>query len=75
VILFYQWGGPSQLETYDLKTSAPSEYRSLFRRIATNVPGIEICERFPRQAAQRAAVFRLQPRSRVAVPLRGDKTL
>ncbi|MEZ6072015.1 MAG: hypothetical protein R3C10_17565 [Pirellulales bacterium] len=24
VILFYQWGGPSQLETYDLKTSAPS---------------------------------------------------
>jgi hypothetical protein len=50
VILFYQWGGPSQLETYDLKTSAPSEYRSLFRSIATNVPGIDICEHFPRQA-------------------------
>jgi len=51
VILFYMWGGPSHLETYDLKPDAPSEYRSQFRPISTNVPGMEICELFPRQAA------------------------
>jgi uncharacterized protein (DUF1501 family) len=50
VILLYLHGGPSQLETYDLKPAAPIEYRSVFRPIATNVPGVEICELFPRQA-------------------------
>jgi hypothetical protein len=50
VILFYMWGGPSHLETYDLKPDAPIEYRSVFRPIATRVPGMEICELFPRQA-------------------------
>lgn len=50
VILFWMWGGPSQLETYDLKPDAPSEYRGPFRPIATNVLGIDICELFPRQA-------------------------
>ena len=50
VILFWMWGGPSQLETWDMKPQAPSEYRGPFSPIATNVPGIEICELFPRQA-------------------------
>ncbi len=50
VILFYMWGGPSHLETYDLKPEAPIEYRSLFRPIATNVAGMDICELFPLQA-------------------------
>jgi hypothetical protein len=50
VILFYMWGGPSHIETYDLKPQAPIEYRSVFRPIATRVPGMEICELFPRQA-------------------------
>ncbi len=50
VILLYQHGGASQLETYDLKPDAPSEYRSQFQPIATNVSGLEICELFPRQA-------------------------
>lgn len=50
VILFWMWGGPSQLETYDLKPNAPSEYRGPFRPIATNVPGLDICELFPLQA-------------------------
>jgi hypothetical protein len=44
-------GGPSQLETYDLKPQAPVEYRSVFRPIATKVPGMDICELFPLQAA------------------------
>lgn len=50
VILLYMHGGPSHLETYDLKPAAPVEYRSVFRPIATNVPGLDVCELFPRQA-------------------------
>lgn len=50
VILFWMWGGPSQLETYDMKPEAPIEYRGPLRPIRTNVPGIEICEYMPRQA-------------------------
>lgn len=50
VILFYCHGGASQLETYDLKPDAPTETRSVFKPISTNVPGISICELFPRQA-------------------------
>lgn len=50
VILLYMHGGPSQLETYDLKPDAPSSHRSLYRPIATTVPGMEICEHFPLQA-------------------------
>ncbi|MFN0018272.1 MAG: DUF1501 domain-containing protein [Pirellulaceae bacterium] len=50
VILLYLAGGPSQLETYDLKPDAPLEFRSVFRPMPTNVAGMEICELFPRQA-------------------------
>lgn len=51
VILFWMWGGPSQLETWDLKPLAPSEYRGPFRPIATPAPGLDVCELFPRLAA------------------------
>jgi len=50
VILLYLLGGPSHLETYDLKPDAPSEYRSIFRPIDTVVPGMTMCEHFPLQA-------------------------
>src|SRR5262245_61277711 len=50
VILLYLHGGPSHLETYDLKPHAPTGYRSIFQPIPTNVPGLDICELFPRQA-------------------------
>lgn len=50
VILLYLHGGPSHLETYDLKPDAPTEYRSLYQPIATNVPGLDVCEWFPLQA-------------------------
>jgi uncharacterized protein (DUF1501 family) len=50
VILLFMHGGPSQLETYDLKPDAPSKYRSCFAPISTNVPGMDICEHFPKQA-------------------------
>ncbi|MBC8351850.1 MAG: DUF1501 domain-containing protein [Planctomycetes bacterium] len=50
VILLYLHGGPSQLETYDLKPDAPIEYRSVFAPISTNIAGMDICEHFPLQA-------------------------
>ncbi len=50
VILFWMWGGPSQLETYDCKPDAPSEYRGPLRPIKTTVPGLDVCEVFPLQA-------------------------
>jgi Protein of unknown function (DUF1501) len=56
VILFWMWGGPSQLETYDMKPEAPLEFRGPLRPIRTNVSGMEICEYFPLQA-QRADKF------------------
>ncbi len=49
-IMIYLPGGPSHMDMYDLKPDAPAEYRGEFRPIQTNVPGIQICEHFPRQA-------------------------
>ncbi len=51
VIMIHLSGGPSHLDMYDLKPAAPAEYRGEFRPIATNVPGMQICELMPRQAA------------------------
>jgi len=50
VILFWANGGPSHLETFDLKPEAPAEIRGPFRPIRTNVPGIDLCELMPRLA-------------------------
>ncbi|WP_422930939.1 DUF1501 domain-containing protein [Singulisphaera sp. PoT] len=44
-------GGPSHLDTYDPKPDAPVEFRGEFGSIATRVPGIRLCEHFPKQAA------------------------
>ena len=52
VILFWMWGGPSQLETFDPKPDAPAEYRGPFRPTRTTVPGMDVCELFPRLARQ-----------------------
>jgi hypothetical protein len=49
-IMVYLAGGPSHLDTYDLKPAAPIEYRGEFQPIATNVPGVHICEHLPLQA-------------------------
>jgi hypothetical protein len=50
IIFLWLWGGPSHMETFDMKPSAPVEYRGEFRPIATSVPGMEICEHLPRLA-------------------------
>lgn len=58
IIVLWLWGGPSHMETFDLKPNAPSEYRGEFQPIPTNVPGIEISEHLP-QLARLADKFAL----------------
>ena len=50
VINIFLPGGPSHLDTFDLKPNSSSEIRGEFSPIPTNVPGMEICELFPRLA-------------------------
>jgi hypothetical protein len=49
-IMIYLPGGPPHMDMYDLKPEAPKEFRGEFKPIATNVPGVRICELFPLQA-------------------------
>lgn len=49
-ILIFQYGGPSQLDTFDLKPHAPAEVRGEFKPISTTVPGLHVCEHLPRLA-------------------------
>lgn len=49
-ILIWLDGGPSHLETFDLKPDAPAEVRGPFQPIATKVPGVQISELLPRTA-------------------------
>src|SRR5262245_9153116 len=50
VIMVLLPGGPTHLDTFDLKPDAPAEIRGEFRPMATNVPGMDICELMPRLA-------------------------
>src|SRR5947209_4132194 len=47
IINIHLSGGPSHQDMFDLKPDAPREFRGEFNPIATNVPGIEICEHLP----------------------------
>ena len=49
VIVFWTHGGLSQQDTYDMKPDSPAEFRGPYQPVKTNVPGIEITERFPCQ--------------------------
>jgi hypothetical protein len=50
VIQVFMGGGPSHIDLYDMKPEAPAEIRGEFRPIATDVPGVEICEHLPHLA-------------------------
>jgi len=50
VIFLFQWGGPSQLETFDMKPEAPEGIRGLHKPMTSNVPGLLVNERLPRMA-------------------------
>src|ERR1700682_244752 len=47
-ILIFNYGGPSHLDTWDLKPDAPKEIRGEFHPAATCVRGISITEHLPR---------------------------
>jgi hypothetical protein len=49
-IFIFQYGGLSQLDSWDLKPSAPDTIRGPYKSIATAVPGTQICELLPRLA-------------------------
>ena len=51
IIMVLLPGGPTHLDSLDLKPDAPAEIRGEFRPISTNVPGIDICELLPRLAS------------------------
>jgi hypothetical protein len=53
IILLWLWGGPSHVDTFDMKPKAPSQYRGPYVPISTSVPGTHICELLP-QLARRA---------------------
>src|SRR2546423_13651133 len=50
VLFLYLYGGPSQLETFDMKPDAPEAIRGPFKPIASRTPGLRICEHLPRLA-------------------------
>ena len=50
IIMIFLPGGPPHQDMWDLKMDAPAEIRGEFRTIKTKVPGIEICELFPKMA-------------------------
>jgi uncharacterized protein (DUF1501 family) len=52
LILVFLHGGLSTIDTFDLKPNAPAEFRGDFRPIATNVPGIQVCEHLPHLSRQ-----------------------
>jgi hypothetical protein len=60
IIMVYLNGGPSHIDLYDMKPSAPVEIRGEFKPIQTNVPGFDICELMPLQAkiADKLAIIR-----------------
>lgn len=60
IINIHLSGGPSHQDMFDLKPLAPVEFRGEFSPIATNVPGMDICELFPQLATmgERYSVIR-----------------
>jgi hypothetical protein len=51
VILLWMTGGPSHIDTWDVKPDRPLQNRGPFGTIATKLPGVRICEHLPKQAA------------------------
>ena len=67
-ILLFMWGGPSQLDTFDLKPDAPAEIRGDFKPVSTVVPGLQLCEHFQQLSglADRISIIRSMTHDDVA---------
>lgn len=51
IILLWMTGGPSHIDTWDPKPERPIQNRGPFGVISTKLPGVQICEHLPKQAA------------------------
>jgi len=60
IINIFLGGGPPHQDMWEIKTEAPKEIRGEFQPIASKIPGVQICEVFPKIAAlmDRFAVIR-----------------
>jgi hypothetical protein len=60
VVWLWLGGGPTHIETFDPKMTAPAEYRSVVGAVQTSVPGVQIGGQFPHMArrAHRMAFVR-----------------
>lgn len=60
VVLLFLQGGPTHIETFDPKMTAPSEYRAIFGEVKTRLPGVTFGKHFSQMAAiaDRLAVVR-----------------
>jgi uncharacterized protein (DUF1501 family) len=60
VVLLFLQGGPTHVETFDPKMTAPREYRAMFGEVQTSIPGLTFGSHFERMAqlAHRMAVVR-----------------
>jgi len=47
VVFLFQFGGPTHIDTLDMKPAAAEGIRGPFQPIATSVPGLAICEHLP----------------------------
>lgn len=50
IINIYLPGGPTHMDTFDMKPTAAKEFRGELMPVATSVPGMEICELMPKLA-------------------------
>lgn len=50
VIMIWLRGAMSHIDSLDMKPNAPAEIRGEFQPIATNLPGVQICEYLPKHA-------------------------
>jgi hypothetical protein len=59
-IFIYLGGGPTHMDSFDMKPEAPAEYRGEFKPIPTRIPGVQICEHLPELAkcADKFAIVR-----------------
>ena len=61
IIMVYLQGGPSHLDLWDPKENVPDNVKSVFKKIATKVPGIDVTENLPK-LAQADRQIHLHPR-------------
>jgi hypothetical protein len=50
IIFLHQYGGPSHVDTFDMKPDMPAEIRGIYRAVPSRLAGVPICSELPRMA-------------------------